>query len=300
MYSQIASNKRRTVIIMAVFLLFIAALAYGFAAYLGNPNDAYVIIAIGVIYAFISYFIGSRGALAVNGAREIQKNDNPRLWRIIENLSITDGLPMPKVFIIDDPAPNAFATGRKPDKAAVCATTGLLDIMTDTELEGVFAHELGHVKNYDIRVSMITFALVAVVALIADILLRLSIFGSFSGGRGRNNNNEGQAGQLMFILAIVAAIVAPILATLIQLAISRQREYLADATGALTTRYPEGLESALKKIERTGSALKKQNTATAHFFFANPLKGHTLLNLFSTHPPIPDRINRLEKMDMPD
>jgi heat shock protein HtpX len=293
MYSQIASNKRRTVIIMIVFLAFVGVLAWIFGAYLGNPNDAYAILAVGVVYAIISYFVASRSALALNGAQEIKKSDNPRLWRIIENLSITDGLPMPRVFIIDDPAPNAFSTGRKPDDAAVCATTGLLDIMTDTELQGVFAHELGHVKNYDIRVSMITFALVAVIALLADVMIRLSFFGF----GGRERENEGQSGQLFFILGIIAAILAPIIATLIQLAVSRQREYLADATGALTTRYPEGLMSALQKIEQTGSALKRQNTATAHFFFASPLKGHSLLNLFSTHPPIADRIDRLRKME---
>jgi heat shock protein HtpX len=293
MYSQISSNKRRTVIIMLVFLLFVGALAWIFGAYLGNPNDAYVILAIGALYAVIMYYAGSRSALAVNGAQEIKKSDNPRLWRIIENLSITDGLPMPRVFIIDDPAPNAFATGRKPDTAAVCATTGLLDIMSDTELEGVFAHEMGHVKNYDIRVSMVAFAMVAVVALLADVMLRMGIFGF----GGRRNNNEGQAGQLMFLIGIIAAILAPIVATLIQLAVTRQREYLADATGALTTRYPEGLPSALEKIEQTGSVLKRQNTATAHFFFANPLKSHSLLNLFSTHPPIEDRIARLRDME---
>jgi heat shock protein HtpX len=279
---------------MIIFLLFIGVLAWVFGVYLGNPNDAYIILAVGTVYAIISYFVGSRTALAVNGAQEIQKSDNPRLWRIIENLSIADGLPMPRVFIIDDPAPNAFATGRKPDKAAVCATSGLLDIMTDTELEGVFAHELGHVKNYDIRVSMIVFALVAVVALLADIMLRFSIFGV---GGNRRSRNDGQAGAWLLLIGVVAAILAPIIATLIQLAVSRQREYLADATGALTTRYPEGLASALGKIEKTGSVLKRQNTATAHFFFANPLKGHTLLNLFSTHPPIEDRIARLRKMD---
>lgn len=292
MYSDIASNKRRTVVILFVFLVFIGVLAYIFGGYLGNPKIGYIIGAAGIIYAFISYFVASRTALAVNGAREIQKNDNKRLWRIIENLSITDGLPMPRVFIIDDPAPNAFATGPGPSKSAVCATSGLLEIMTDTELQAVFAHEMGHVKNYDIRVSMVTFALVAVVALLADVMLQISFFG---GGRG--NNNEGEGDQLFFVLGIVAAILAPIIATLIQLAVSRQREYLADATSALTTRYPEGLITALQKIEQTGSALKKQNTATAHFFFANPLKGHSVTNLFSTHPPIKDRIARLQAME---
>jgi heat shock protein HtpX len=293
MYSQIASNKRRTILIMLVFLLFIGGLSVIFGDYLGNIKDAYIILSLGTIYAVISYFVASRTALAVNGAQQIQKNDDPRLWRIIENLSIADGLPMPKVFVIEDPAPNAFATGRDPQHAAVCATTGLLDLMDDNELSGVFAHELGHVKNYDIRVSMIAFALVAVVALMADLILRFTWFGVGS----REREEEGQAGQILLIIGIVAAILAPIIATLIQLAVSRQREYLADATSALTTRYPEGLISALKKIERTGSVMKRQNTATAHFFFANPLKGHSLLNLFSTHPPIDDRIARLENME---
>lgn len=294
MYSAIAANKRRTVLIMVIFLLFVGVLAFVFAAYLGTPQDGYLILGIGILYALLSYFLGSRTALAVNGARQIQKSDNPRLWRIIENLSIADGLPMPKVYIIYDPAPNAFATGRKPQSASVCATTGLLEIMNDTELEGVFAHELGHVKNYDIRVNMLAFALVAVVALIADIILQLSWFGF----GGQERENEGQSGQLFFFIGIIAAIIAPLVATLIQLAISRQREYLADATGALTTRYPEGLASALQKIEQRGSVLQRQNSATAHFFFANPLKNHSLLNLFSTHPPIEDRIKRLENMDL--
>jgi len=189
---------------------------------------------------------------------------------------------------MDDPAPNAFATGRDPNHSAVCATTGILEIMDDTELQGVFAHELGHVKNYDIRVSMIAFALTAVISMIADIILRMTWFRNDD----RENNN-----QVVFILAIVAAIIAPIVATLIQLAVSRSREYLADATGALTTRYPEGLASALEKIEKTGSVLRKQNTATAHLFFTNPLKGHSLANLFSTHPPIQERIRRLRTME---
>jgi heat shock protein HtpX len=226
-------------------------------------------------------------SLAVNGAHEIKKSDNPRLWNIVENLSITDGLPMPKVYIMDDPAPNAFATGRDPNHAAVCATTGLLDIMSDTELQGVMAHEMGHVKNYDIRVSMVAFALTAVIALLADIFLRLTFFRS----NDRENNN-----QVLLILGLVGAILAPIVASLIQLAISRRREYLADATGALTTRYPEGLASALAKIGQVGSATRVQNSSTAHLFFANPLKKGTLSSLFSTHPPIQDRIARLQEM----
>lgn len=289
MYSEIAANKRKTIIIMVVFVAFVAAIAWLFNQYLGGqPTTFYGVLVGAIIYTVITYFAGGRLALAMNGAQEIQKKDNPRLWRIIENLAITDGLPMPKVYIIDDPAPNAFATGRDPRHAAVATTTGLLDIMDDDELQGVFAHELGHVKNYDIRVSMIAFALTAVISLFADIILRMTWF--------RGNDRENNGNQVLLLLGIVAAILAPLIATMIQLAISRQREYLADATSALTTRYPEGLISALKKIARTGSTLRRQNTATAHLFFANPLKAHSLLALFSTHPPIEDRIARLESM----
>jgi heat shock protein HtpX len=294
MYSQIAANKRRSVVIILGFLVLIGIIAWFLSRYLSNNNSIfYIVLGCAAVYAVITYFVASRMALAVNGAKEITQKDNPRLWRIIENLSITDGLPMPRVFIINDPAPNAFATGARPDKAIVCATTGLLEIMNDTELQGVFAHELGHVKNYDIRVSMVVFALVAVVALLTDVIIRFTWFGVGD----RNRENSGQAGAVILVVGIVAAILAPIVATLIQLAISRQREYLADATGALTTRYPEGLISALEKIDKTGSALKKQNTATAHFFFANPLKGHSITNLFSTHPPIKDRIARLRNAE---
>ncbi|HUD08416.1 MAG TPA: M48 family metallopeptidase [Candidatus Saccharimonadales bacterium] len=295
MYRQITSNKRRTIIILFVFLLFIGILSFVFGDILGDPSAAYIIMAVGVVYAVISYYLASRTALAVNGAQEIQKKDNPRLWRIVENLSITDGLPMPKVYIIEDRAPNAFATGRDPYHASICVTSGLLAIMNDDEVQGVVAHELGHVKNYDIRVSMITFALVAVVALLADVILRFTFFGIGD----RRRNNSGQAGQILMLVGIVAAILAPIVAILIQLAVSRQREYLADATGALTTRYPEGLADALEKIKQTssGGALQRQNTATAHFFFVNPLRNHSITNLFSTHPPIDERIAKLRGMD---
>ena len=209
------------------------------------------------------------------------------MWRIVENLSIADGLPMPKLHIIDDPAPNAFATGRDPRTASVTATTGLLDMMDDNELTGVFAHELGHIKNYDIRVSLVAFALTAVISLISDVIIRMVWFGQDD----RENNN-----QAFIILGIIAAILAPLVATMIQLAVSRQREYLADASGVLTTRYPEGLIGALTKIEQSGSVMQHQNTATAHLFFANPLKAHGLTNMFSTHPPIAERIERLQAM----
>jgi heat shock protein HtpX len=293
MYSEIAANKRKTVYIMVIFVLFVVGLAWLFSASFagGAPTITIGVLIGSIIYALITYYGGMRMSLAVNGAHEIQKSDNPRLWRIVENLSITDGLPMPRVFIMDDPSPNAFATGRDPKHAAVCATTGILDIMTDTELEGVFAHEMGHVKNYDIRVSMIAFALTAVISLIADILLHMTWFRS-------NDRESGSSGQILLILGIVGAILAPIVATMIQLAISRRREYLADATGALTTRYPEGLASALEKISQSGSIMRKQNTATAHLFFANPLRGGSLANLFSTHPPLQDRIARLREMNL--
>jgi heat shock protein HtpX len=286
MYSAIASNKRKTIFILAGFVAFVGLLAWLLGQAYGQ-STMYGILVFGLLYALFSYYAGSRMSLAVNGAHEIQKSDNPRLWRVVENLAITDGLPMPRVYIINDPAPNAFATGRNPEHAAVCATSGLLELMDDSELEGVIAHELGHIKNYDIRVSMIAFALAAVVAILADAILRLTWF------RDRDDENNNQA---LMLLGVAAAIIAPLIATLIQLAISRKREYLADATGALTTRYPEGLERALAKIGQTGSAMKRQNTATAHFFFANPLRGHSLTNLFSTHPPIEERIKRLQEM----
>jgi heat shock protein HtpX len=288
MYSDIAQNKRKTYIIMFAFFILLAAIIFAFDKFLGDSMAVFYGGLVGaLIYVIISFYGGSKMALAVNGAQEIQKKDNPRLWRVVENLSITDGLPMPKVYIMDDKSPNAFATGRDPRHSAVCVTAGLLAIMDDQELEGVLAHELGHIKNYDIRVSMIAFALTAVISLIADIMIRLTWFG---GGDEENN-------QLFFIFGIIAAILAPIVASLIQLAVSRQREYLADATGALTTRYPEGLASALEKIKQTGSVAKRQNTATAHLFFVNPLKGHSLAGLFSTHPPIDERISRLRGME---
>ncbi len=287
MYSAVSANKRKSVIILAVFALFVAGLSWLLGKVYGQNLMVVVLIA-GLAYASIGYFTGGRISLAVNGARQIERSDNPQLFRVVENLAITDGLPMPKVYIINDPAPNAFATGRDPNHAAVCVTSGLLEIMDKSELEGVLAHELGHVKNYDIRVSMLAFALSAVVAMLADVMLRLTWF---------NNSDEEDRSPVWLILGVVAAILAPLVATLIQLAISRKREYLADATGALTTRYPEGLASALEKIEQTGSVLTRQNTATAHFFFANPLKGKSVMTLFSTHPPIADRIARLKEME---
>ncbi|MBI2285565.1 M48 family metallopeptidase [Candidatus Saccharibacteria bacterium] len=288
MYEQISSNKRRTVILLLSFLVLLWAFAYVISLTTGSRGMLFFIGLFSLSYAIFSYFAGAKMALAINGAKEIQKKDDPRLWRTVENLSITEGLPMPKVYIMDDPALNAFATGRKPDKSAVCATTGLLKTLDDNELEGVIAHELGHIKNYDMRVNTVAFALVGIISMIADFFWRITLFG------GRDNNRN----QLFAVLAIVAVILAPIAATLLQLAISRRREYLADATGALTTRYPEGLANALEKIGKYGSKTRIQNTATAHMFFASPLRGKTLAGLFSTHPPVEARIQALREMKL--
>ncbi|HET9850530.1 MAG TPA: M48 family metalloprotease [Candidatus Saccharimonadales bacterium] len=288
MYEQISANKRRTWFLMLAFVVVAWALAFIIGKALGSIDFLFIVGILSLVYAGYSYFAGAKMALALNGAKEIQKADDPRLWRTVENLSITDGLPMPKVYIMDDPAPNAFATGRDQNHSAVCATTGLLRIMDDTELQGVIAHELGHVKNYDIKVNTLAFALVGIISLIADFFLRFAFFG---GEREERN-------QQLAILALVAAILAPIAASLLQLAISRRREYLADATGALTTRYPEGLASALEKLEDVSTATRKQNTSTAHMFFASPLRGHSLLNLFSTHPPLEARVKALREMKL--
>lgn len=286
MYKQIARNKRRTIYLMVVFVVLVSFLGWVFGLYVGEPAITPYVLIGAAVYALISYISGSKMALAVNGAKEIQKRDNPRLWRTVENLAITEGMPMPKVYIMNDPAPNAFATGRDPKHAAVCATTGLLDMMNDSELQGVMAHELAHVKNYDVRLTMIAFSLVVVISLLADIMIRMTWFG------GNNRNNNG----VFILIGILAAIITPIVAKVIQLSISRKREYLADATGALTTRYPEGLASALEKIGRYGSATQTQHTATAHLFFANPMKGNKLASMFSTHPPVEDRVQRLRGM----
>ncbi len=285
MYSAIASNKRNTVIFMIVFLVLIAGLAYVFAQFYQSLSIFWWTLGVSLIYVLIQYFVADKLALAMNGAQEITKNDNPRLYRMVENLAIATGLPMPKVYIIDDQAPNAFATGRDPQHASVAATTGLLDIMDDNELEGVIAHELGHVQNYDIRVMMIVFGLVSVIGLITDLFFRMMWF---------TNSDNRPSNPVIMVVAIAAIVLAPIVALLVQLAVSRQREYLADATGAHTTRYPEGLASALAKLEQHSTVLKRQNSSTAHLFFANPLKGKGIANLFSTHPPISERIARLQ------
>ena len=292
MYRAIARNKRNTVVIILVFLLIIGGLGYLASVIYQNTTIVIITVAISLAYAVFQYFFASRQAISSSGAVQIQKSDNPRLWRIVENLSITTGTPMPAVYIVTDPAPNAFATGRDPQHASVAATTGLLDIMTDAELEGVMAHELGHVRNYDIRVSMIVFGLVVAVGFIADMFLRFAFFGG-----GRNNNNGGGGGNpVVLILGLVAMLVAPLVAGLVQAAVSRQREYLADATGALTTRHPDALASALEKLQAYGRPMQRQSSSMSHMWIADPLKPGMLSRLFSTHPPIVDRVARLEKI----
>lgn len=290
MYSAIRANKRNTVIIMTVFVALIGALGYLIGYLAEDMTYAYVILVCGGLYAAIEYFAASSQIIRMSGAVPIKREDNPTLWNTVENLAMTDGLPMPKVYIIDDPAPNAFATGRDPEHASVAATTGLLDLMDKRELNGVMAHELSHVKNYDIRVSMIVFGLTCAIGYISDMLLRVSFYGS---GR-RSNDDDNNGGGL--ILGLVGAILAPIVAAFVQLAVSRQREYLADASGALLTRDPDGLASALAKLESNGRPMRRQNNEMAHLYINNPLKSGGISKLFSTHPPIEDRIKRLEDM----
>lgn len=284
MYKAIAANKRNTVLIMAVFIGLVAGIGYVISTLYGNPSITLWVLVGVTIYALIQYFAAAKLATAISGAKEIEKRDNPRLYRIVENLSITLGMPMPKVYVIDDPAPNAFATGRDPKHAVVAATTGLMDVMEDNELEAVMAHEMGHVQNYDIRVSMIAFGLVSAIAILSDLVLNILFFGG--------DRREGMH-PAVYIVGIIVVILAPIIATIVQLAISRQREYLADASGALTTRDPESLARALEKLQSYGQPMRRQNSATAHLFFSNPLRKGGFAKLFSTHPPLEERIERL-------
>ena len=278
MYKQIAQNKRRTIIIMMAFVLMIGLIAALFAWVYDDIWIAVWTVVISIIYAAIQYFAASSLAMAMTGAREIEKKDNPRLYNIVENLSITTGLPMPKVYIVQDAAPNAFATGRDPKHASVAATTGLLDIMNDKELTAVMAHEMSHVKNYDIRVSMIVFGLVCVIGLVSDLAFRMMFYGN------RRRDNEGS--PVGYVLILVAAVA--------QMAVSRQREFLADASAVNITRYPEGMIDALKKLQSQGAPMKSQNIAAEAMWINNPLRKGFFNNLLSSHPPIEKRIERLE------
>ena len=286
MYKQIAANKRNTILIMIGFVVVIAALGALFAYLFDDWWISAWVLIVAVIYAVVQYFLSASLAVAMTGAKEIHKKDHPRLYNAVENLTITAGLPMPKVYIINDPAPNAFATGRDPKHAIVAATTGLLDIMDNKELTAVMAHELSHVKNYDIRVSMITFGLVCVVGLIADLGTRMIFL-----TRARDDEDNSPIGLIVMLLV---SILAPVAASLAQFAVSREREYLADASAVQLTRYPEGMISALKKLDTHARPMKRQNPATEALYINNPLRKSAVNTLFSTHPPIEKRIERLE------
>jgi heat shock protein HtpX len=296
MYKEISLNKRRTVFLFVWFSLFLIGLGWAFSYIYNSPGILVFAVGFAVFQSWVSYYFSDSIALSVAGAKEAPKEQFGELHRLVENLAITAGLPKPKIYVITDPAPNAFATGRDPQHASVAVTTGLLELLNKRELEGVLAHELAHVGNYDIRVMTVVVTLVGAVVLLSDIFLRSMFWG---GSRDRNDNNNG--GGYMVLIGIALAILAPIFAKLIELAISRKREYLADATGALMTRFPEGLAEALKKIETYERPMKAANRATAHLYINEPFgvddrKRSWLQTVFSTHPPIDDRIKKLQEM----
>lgn len=299
LYTQASRNKAKSMLLLALFVGLIAALGWFAAFYFGNYFIFVIAIVISVGMAVFSYFKGDSVALKASGAKQISEQDNPYVYRMVENLAITAGLPTPKVYVIDDPAPNAFATGRDPKHASVAVTTGIVQRLENEELEGVIAHELAHVGNYDMRLMTIVVVLVGIVSLIADFVMHFALFGG-----GGDNRDRGQFGLILLIVGFVLLLLSPIFATLIQLAISRKREYAADATGALLTRYPEGLAGALEKISADHQPLRRANKATAHLYIANPLKDHKkdgqsfLAGLFNTHPPIPKRVAALREMDV--
>lgn len=292
MYNQIVTNKRKTWFLMAIFMIVIVFLGWIFGE---SQNIGYggVIIAVllAVILNLVSYFQGDKIALSMSGAKAIKKENNPYVYRMVENLCITAGVPTPKIHLIQDPNINAFACGRKPELASIAITTGAVEKLQNEELEGVIAHELSHIKNYDIRVMTIVIICVGAITLMADFFLRANfLFG------GRRDDRDSNAGSILMIIGFILALLSPLFATLIQLAVSRKREYLADASAALLTRYPEGLARALEKIKNFNQP-EKASKATAHLYIASPLKPvEKMANLFSTHPPIADRIARLKQM----
>ena len=293
MYKEIDSNKRRTVLLMGFFLVFVIGVSYALSLYFDNYLILIIAVLVATIQTLVSYYASDTISLATAGAKEAPRTEPfLELHRLVENLSITAGLPKPKIYVINDSSPNAFATGRDPKHASLAVTTGLLEMMDKNELEGVIAHELSHVGNYDIRLMSVVVILVGVVALISDFALRWMWFG---GDRGNDNDGGGQAKLILLLVAIALAILAPIASTLIQLSISRKREYLADASGALLTRYPDGLANALEKIAKFEQPLKRANRATAHLYIADPFK-KKVSSLLMTHPPINDRIKKLRAM----
>lgn len=295
MYSQIDSNKHKSIALITFFIAFLIALgfAYDYAYGNGGLGGVFFAILISLGMTSISYFAGDKIALVSSGAKLITKKENVYLYNMVENLCITAGIPMPKVHIIPDAAINAFATGRDPRHSSIAVTSGALQKLENEELEGVLAHELSHVKNFDTRFLMLVIVMVGAVGLIADMFWRARFFG-FGGGR-RDNDRDGSNGIFM-IIGLAFIILSPLIAQLIKFAISRRREFLADASGALLTRYPEGLARALEKIGLDKTHMTHANAATAPLYFSNPFKGKNLINLFSTHPPLETRIITLRKM----
>jgi hypothetical protein len=285
MYSSISQNKRNTVIIFSLFIAIISGIGLYFS-YIYDDLIIFIFTLIfAIFYALFQYKISTAITLKMNGAEPISKKDAPEFYSIVESLSITAGLPMPKLYIINDSSMNAFAAGTDPENSVICATTGLLENMDKVEIEGVMAHEISHIKNYDIRVSMAAVALTAVIGMLSDIALRFIFL---------NDDDEDSKNPIALILGLFFVLISPLLATITRLAISRQREFLADATAVSLTRYPDGLISALEKL-KNNKPLKRQNSTTASLFISNPMKQGFFQRLFSTHPPLDDRINRLKE-----
>jgi heat shock protein HtpX len=301
MYEKIAENRRNTLLLTASMMLLLLVLGYLLGAVLLNAPVAGLVLGLilATIIALVSYFNGSSILLSAVGAREIQKADDPQLFNVVEELSIAAGQPIPKIYLIDDPAPNAFATGRDPQHAVVAITKGLREKLTRDELQGVMAHELGHIQNRDILYMTMLAVIVGTIVMLADIYWRSLRYGSLRGRqRGSSRSGKGSQGQALLILfGVILAIVAPLLARIIQMAASREREYLADATAALLTRYPEGLASALEKIANDKEELDTPNRALQALFIVNPLDKHVpKSSLFDSHPPLEERIKRLRSM----
>lgn len=294
LYTQVDKNVRKTWLLITLFLILIIGLGYVFSYNLREPTILYGAVFFSFLMSFLSYWYSDKIALAINRAHEIKHEENPELFHIVENLCITAGLPMPKIYLIDEMAPNAFATGRDPKHAVIAVTRGLIEKLNRSELEGVIAHELSHVGNRDILLATVIVVLVGFVVLLSDWFLRFSFFG----GRRSRDREGGQIGAILGLVGLILAILSPLIATLIQLAVSRKREFLADADGALLTRYPEGLASALEKIAADPHQLNVANKATAHLYIANPFKGRKISSLFMTHPPIEERIKILRGMEI--
>lgn len=292
LYTQAEKNIRKTWILMTSFLIFLIALGWLFSQIFDSPAILYFAVFFAIFQSFLSYWYSDKIVLAMTSAKPIAKQDNPELYRIVENLCITAGLPLPKIYIINEDQPNAFATGRDKNHAVVAVTRGLLERLERAELEGVISHELAHIGNKDMLLQTISVTLVGFVAILSDWFLRMS----FWRGYGKRDRREG--GGILMLLGILATILAPLAAQLIHFAISRKREFLADATGALITRYPEGLARALEKISQYPYSMRVASNATAHLFIANPFRAIKIANLFSTHPPIEARIKALREINV--